>query len=258
MPDVSKRSTHPPDFQDLPQAIGAMAKKFFDGSAISLHAHKRHQLLYAVCGVMRLNTERTSLVVPPDHAVFIPAETLHTIGIHGDVDMRTLYIAPWISDSLKPGLRVLTVSALLRELILELSQEPVDYEADSRAARIAHLIECEINRADVLSLSVPLPRDPRLQRLCAAILADPSDNRTLNNWSEIAGASPRTLARLFESDLGMGFREWRQRSRFHLALEALSNGVSVARVAIDSGYNSPSAFTAAFSKTMGLKPSEIA
>lgn len=171
--------------------------------------------------------------------------------------MRTLYIASSTETKLKHGLRVLTVTGLLRELILALSMEPVEYSQNSRGARLARLIEDEITRADELSLGVPLPSDPRLQRLCAAILADLSDSRTLDNWAEVAGASPRTLARLFDSDLRMSFREWRQRCRFHFALEALSNGKAVARVAAESGYSSPSAFTAAFSKATGLNPSEV-
>lgn len=257
MSDVPARSSEPSDFQEIPQAIAAMAKVFFDGTTISLHSHKRHQLLYALSGVMRLQTERSSLMVPPDRAVFIPAGTPHSVSIHGDVDMRTLYIASSTETQIKHGLRVLTMTGLLRELILALSLEPVNYGQNSRGSRLARLIEDEINRVDELSLGVPLPRDPRLQRLCAAMLADLSDSRTLNSWADVVGASPRTLARLFDADLGMSFREWRQRCRFHIALEALSNGCTVAQVAKESGYSSPSAFTAAFSKATGLKPSAV-
>lgn len=257
MPHTPDRSTEPSDYQELPQTIAAMAKRFFDGTTISLHWHKRHQLLYARSGVMRLQTDRNSLVVPPDRAVFIPAMTPHSISIHGDVDMRTLYIAATGETDLDRGLRVLSVTGLLREMILALSLEPVAYDPQGRGGWLARLIEDELNRADDLTLGVPLPRDARLQRLCAAVLADLSDSRTLDRWAEVAGASPRTLARLFDSDLRMNFREWRQRCRFHHALEALSGGAPVARVAAQCGYASPSAFTAAFSKATGLKPSDV-
>ena len=260
MADGSKqehRSTRPDDYQELAQPIGAMAKVFFAGAKIPLHAHQRDQLLYATSGIMRLQTKRDSLVVPPDRAVLIPAGVMHSVDIHGDVDMRTLYIAPSSHRSVS-RLKVLTVSALLRELILSLSDEPIEYKPDSRAGRIAGLIEDEIGRASELSLDVPLPRDPRLQKLCAALLADPSDRQTIDLWSETIGASPRTIARLFASDLGMSFREWRQRARFHLALEALSKGTPISIVARDNGYRSPSAFTAAYSKATGLRPSEVA
>jgi AraC-like DNA-binding protein/quercetin dioxygenase-like cupin family protein len=251
------RSTEPSVYQHLEQPIGAMAKSFADGSHIPLHHHDRDQLLYAIRGVMRLRTEHEAWVVPPDRAIYIPAGTSHSVGMHGTVDMRTLYIATGSPDSHAQSMRVLVVSDLLRELVLALSGEPIDYETDSRGDRIARLIELELRRARELALSVPLPRDPRLQRLCAAILANPADRRTLDRWSEVAGASPRTLARLFERDLGMNFNKWRQRLRFHNALEALSSGEPISCVAHQNGYHSASAFSAAFSKEMGVAPSKV-
>lgn len=253
----SPRSTEPSDYQDLKQPIGAMAKSYADGHHIPLHQHDRDQLLYAIRGVMRLRTEQEAWVIPSDRAVYIPAETPHSVSMHGTVDMRTLYIAAASGDKHVQTMRVLTVSNLLREMILALSEEPVDYGADSRGDHLARLIELELGRAEELSLSIPLPSDPRLQRLCASILADPADRRTLDGWSQIVGASPRTLARLFETDLGMNFNKWRQRVRFHNALEALSCGEPISNVAYQNGYQSASAFSAAFSKEMGISPSKV-
>jgi len=252
------RSTDPEDYQDLPQTIGVMSKSFVDGSVVPLHSHERDQLLYGISGIMRLRTEAEAWIVPPDGAVYIPAGTAHSINMHGVVDMRTLYIDARRGDDRPRTLSVVAVSALLRELILALNEEPVAYVPESRGGLIAQLIEHEIERSHELSLKVPLPNDPRLQRLCAELLADPSDRRTLDDWAIVAGASTRTLARLFENDLGMSFNQWRQRIRFHNALEALSSGESIARVAARHGYRSASAFSAAFAKVMGMLPSKVA
>ena len=257
MAKSSTRSTDPKDYQNLKQAIGAMSKVFADGWEIPLHHHARDQLLFAARGVMRLRTDRDAWIVPLNSAVYIPAGTWHAVRMHGDVDMRTLYIDNEGRHGVPPVLTVIAVSNLLRELILALSEEPVDYAPGSRAAHIASLIEVEIGCAEALTINVPLPVDPRLQRVCAQLLANPADRRTLDAWSEVAGASPRTLARLFERDLGMSFNRWRQRMRFQNALEALSNDAPVSLVAQAHGYNSPSAFTFAFSKEMGFAPSEI-
>lgn len=251
------RSTDPRDYQDLPQAIGMMSKSFADGFVIPLHEHQRDQLLYATNGIMRLRTEQEAWIVPRDSAVYIPAGTHHAVSMHGPVHMRTLYIDAKVAHGRPRALTVVAVSSLLRELVLALSEEPVVYEPNSRGGLIAQMIEQEIGRARELSLNVPLPKDARLQRLCAELLADPSDRRTLNAWSEVAGASTRTLARLFERDLGMSFNRWRQRIRFHNALEALSQGEPISRVAQQHGYRSASAFSAAFGKVMGLPPSKV-
>jgi AraC-like DNA-binding protein/quercetin dioxygenase-like cupin family protein len=251
------RSTDPEDYQDLPQAVGAMSKSFADGHVIPPHQHRRDQLLYAVRGTMRLRTRDTAWIVPRDSAVYIPAGSRHSVSMHGPVDMRTLYIDTNTIPARPTALRVIAVTTLLRELILALSEEPMAYRPESRGALLARLIQAEMVRARELSLSVPLPSDPRLQRLCAQLLSDPSDRRTLEAWSEVAGASKRTLARLFERDLGMSFNAWRQRIRFHNALEALSRGAPISRVARDHGYRSPSAFSAAFRNVMGEPPSKV-
>jgi AraC-like DNA-binding protein len=257
------RSTDPEDYQDLPQPIGAMSKNFSDGFVIPMHEHERDQLLYATSGIMRLQTDQEAWIVPNDGAVYIPSGTPHSIEMHGAVTMRTLYIDTGHintgHNSARPqGLSVVAVSGLLRELVQALSEEPVVYDEDGRVGLLAKLISMEIGRARALAFNVPLPKDARLQRVCAELLANPADRRTLEAWSEVAGASSRTLARLFEHDLGMSFNHWRQRIRFHNALEALSRGVSVAHVAQDHGYCSASAFSAAFSKVMGVSPSKVA
>ncbi len=253
----SMRSTNPEDYQNLQQVVGAMSKVFADGWQIPLHSHTRDQLLFASQGIMQLRTDRSAWVVPRNSAVYIPGGTWHAVSMHGDVDMRTLYIDNDRHYTMLPVLTVIAVSDLLRELILALTEEPVDYAPDSRAAHIASLIEVEIGYAVPLTTNVPLPTDPRLQRVCAQLLTDPADRRTLEAWSVVAGASPRNLARLFERDLGMSFNRWRQRMRFQNALEALSNGEPVSLVAQRHGYNSPSAFTFAFRKVMKFSPSEV-
>lgn len=257
MSTATSRSTNPRDYQDLPQPIVVMAKSFADGYSIPLHEHARDQLLYAISGVMRLRTQQDAWIVPPDGAAYIPAGLSHSVSMHGDVDMRTLYIDAGTVLKRPQGLNVVAVPGLLKELILALGEEPVAYGPDSRGSLIAQLIEEEIRLAQALSLHVPLPRDTRLQKLCAELLADPSDRRTLDGWSDVAGASARTLARLFERDLAMSFIQWRQRVRFQSAVEALSRGTPVSVVAKRHGYRSPSAFSAAFGKAMGYAPSRV-
>ncbi|WP_406600625.1 helix-turn-helix domain-containing protein [Thermohalobaculum sediminis] len=99
-------------------------------------------------------------------------------------------------------------------------------------------------------------RSPIAEDLCRRA-ADPADRRSLDAWSGTAGASARTLARLFERDLGISFGEWRRRLRFHRAVEQLSGGASIARVAQACGYRSPSAFSAAFHSFVGTPPSRF-
>ena len=251
------RSIDPLDYQAVPRPVAAMAKDFPTGFHIAPHSHTRDQLLYSVSGTMRVHTGREAWIVPPDRAVYIPAQVTHAIDIRGEVAMRTIYLVGDVSNGLPAAPTVLEVADLLRALILALIAEPVLYDEAGRGGAIATLILSEIARARPLPLVLPMPRDPRLRRVCAALLADPSLPSGLDAWADLAGASPRTLARLFERELGLTFSVWRQRVRFHNALEALVNGEPVRLIAERNGYRSVSAFSAAFRRTMGFPPSTL-
>ena len=70
-----------------------------------------------------------------------------------------------------------------------------------------------------------------------------------------AGASERTLARLFRSETGMTFAAWRQQLRLIRALELLAEGTAVTEVALAVGFDSPSSFIAMFRRSLGTTPS---
>jgi len=252
-----KRSTDARDYQSVPRPLAAMPKTFEDGQEIEPHRHPRDQFIYAVTGVMRVRTDAEAWIVPPDRAVYLPAGKDHAITMRGRVEMRTLYIARNAHRDLPAAPAVLEVSPLLRELVLALIGEPVIYDEKGRGGAAALLILSEIARAPRLSLVIPMPRDARLLRVCDALLAGPASRLTLEGWTETAGASVRTLARLFESELGMSFAAWRQRVRFHNALEAIIAGEPISEVARRNGYNSSSAFSAAFRKSIGQAPSSL-
>jgi AraC-like DNA-binding protein len=99
-----------------------------------------------------------------------------------------------------------------------------------------------------------MPRDGRLVGLCQAVLAEPGSNRSIEEWSDLVGASSRTMSRLFSRELKMSFNQWRRRVRFYAAVEHLAAGTQISRVAARLGYSSPSAFTASFRREIGVLP----
>lgn len=253
----NNRSIDPDDYQSVPRAIAAMAKSFAPGDTVAPHAHARDQVLYATRGVMRVATSSEAWIVPPDRALYVPAGLEHGVAIRGGVEMRTLFIQPGAASGLPVRPAVLEISSLLRALILALLDEPVFYDEAGRGGLLAGLILDELGRAQQLQLVIPMPRDERLKRLCKALLDDPARAETLDEWAVEAGASPRTLSRLFSSEVGLSFTQWRQRVRFHNAMEAIVRGDPVGQVARANGYESASAFTAAFRKTMGVTPGSL-
>ena len=251
------RSTDPQDYQNLERPVAVMAKSFADGFATPEHHHARDQLIYAQSGVMRVRDKGATWIVPPDRAVYIQAGASHTVTMRGTVEMRTLYIKAGCAPDLPRFITVLEITNLLRALILGLLNEPVEYGLNSRGSDMVRLILSEIAQAKRLSLQIPMPKDKRLACVCDFLLQRPERTETLEDWSQISGASPRTLSRLFASETGMSFTAWRQRVRFYNALEALVGGEPIGLVARNNGYASPSAFTHAFRKTFGVIPSRL-
>jgi AraC-like DNA-binding protein len=148
------------------------------------------------------------------------------------------------------------VSALLRELILATTGLPVDYYLNHRTGRVLALILDEIEIAPLLDLHVPMPRHPALAMLCANLIRDPSEPVTLASWASAANMNARTLARVFRRETGMTPGAWWRHTRLLLSLPRLAAGVSILELALEHGYDSPSAFAAMFRKVLGVPPSE--
>jgi AraC-like DNA-binding protein len=248
------RSIDANDYQGVPRDITAMAKEFTPGSTTGPHRHQRGQLLYAVEGVMRVTTAQGMWALPSLRALWVPAGIDHQVDMISRVSMRTLYVSRQAAARLWPDCCVIEVGGLLRELILALVAQPIEYPLDGRAGRIAALTLAELAEAKVLPIHIPWPADRRLQAVCRAILAQPGLERTVEQWGEEVGASGRTLIRLFQAELGLNYRQWVQQVRLADAVGRLSLGQPVARIATELGYRSPSAFAAMFRRAMGATP----
>jgi AraC-like DNA-binding protein len=146
---------------------------------------------------------------------------------------------------------VVNIAPLLRELILASVEAP---GPERRRQLITALILDEIRAATVAPLHLPEPSDPRLIRITSALTEQPGDARTLGAWARDAGASTRTLSRLFVGQTGMTFRQWQRQARLLAALVRLAEGESVTSIAFELGYDSPSAFISAFRRALGKTP----
>jgi AraC-like DNA-binding protein len=245
---------------DLPttaRPVVAQASTRADGYTIPLHRHRRGQLLHAITGIMRIETADSVWIVPPARALWVPPELAHETSMRGRVEIRTLYIAPAHCRSLPAQAAVVEVSRLLRELILAALEEPPDYADNSRGASIAQLILTELGRLRHQSLTVPMPRDPRALRVARPLLGNCAINLDLDGWAERAGASRRTLARLFRGETGMSFAEWRALLRAVDGMARIAGGASVGEAAASVGYASPSAFSAMVRRSLGQPLREL-
>ena len=251
---MGARSTRGDDYQDVPRPVAALADEYPPNSYDPPHSHKRGQLVYAISGVLVCTTRDATFVVPPQRALWVPSGVVHEARTRGHVSLRTLYLDDAVTGELPRTCMTIEVSTLLRELIVEATRIPIEYDLNSRDGRVMTLIVDEIRAAPHTPLHVPMPRHAQLVRICHTILKDPAQNDVLDDWAVAAGMSRRTFTRIFRSETGVTFATWRQNVRLIEAMSRLSTGQSVTAVALDVGYNSPSAFTAMFRRAFGVPP----
>ena len=202
---------------------------------------------------MHVTTREGIWIVPPQRSLWIPVGMEHEIHMEGQVSVRMLYLDRPTSALFGPHCKVLAVSALLRELVIAAVQAHVDKLRD-RMAVLTPLLLHELRTADETAFHIPVPSDPRLKNVCRRLLAGTSHVETLEQLAARAGASSRTLARLFEKELQMSFAHWRQHVRLARALSRMSLGHSIKTVARDAGYASCSAFSSMFHRVLGVTP----
>ena len=254
--ETKSKFSDPQNIMKIPRPVVGMAKEFPSGHRIASHLHIRSQLLYASKGVMTVSTEEGIWVVPPFRAVWIPARTQHRIKASGNLSMRTLYIAPGFSPQAPEHCCVISVSPLLRELILHAVKMPDLYLPDSPEEHIITVILDQIQNMDITPLNLRIPRDSRLKEIFIKLSENPGDNRTLEDWGRLVGATRRTLTRRFQSETGTGFGQWRQQIRILESLKRLALNDPVTTIAVDLGYDSPSAFISMFKKALGKTPGQ--
>ncbi|PLK48023.1 helix-turn-helix domain-containing protein [Uliginosibacterium sp. TH139] len=256
--DVANTPTHTPSHAafvlDPEQPVLSHGRDLEAEACIAPHSHPRGQLLWAAEGVLRVTTEVDVWIVPASHAVWIPGGHIHQLVTETSARTRNLYIDPSIPVRQQtPGCSMLLLTPLMREIILRLTSASAANDNACRQ-RLGLVAIDEIEGLEATPQNLPAGQDARLRRLIGHLLRHPDEQRLLPELSRIAGASVRTLERLFVAETGMSFRQWRSRLRLLNAIELLRQGKSSTTVAHSLGYRSASAFVAAFGQHFGRSP----
>jgi len=207
------------------------------GVVFDWHTHDDHQLAWAASGVLTVRTDSADWVLPPTRALWIPAGLKHETLSAGVATMRSLYLRPDRAWARWTGPVPVTVTPLLAELIGYMGTESLGPGQRERAEALL----CDLLQPVAMTtIDVGMPSDERAAAVAAALLANPADRRT--------------LARAFLAGTGMPFGQWRRLARLQAALPQLAAGQAVGMVARHVGYETPSAFVAAFRRETGLTP----
>ena len=105
-----------------------------------------------------------------------------------------------------------------------------------------------------MSSGFQMPAERQAAQIASAMMENPSDRATIDDWGRRAAVAPRTLTRVLQRETGMSFGRWRQQLHILIALQRLDHGASVQAVALDLGYEGASAFVTMFRKALGKPP----
>jgi AraC-like DNA-binding protein len=235
-------------------SVATLAYEYPSRWKVPEHAHGSDQVIYATRGVMEITTEEGFWMIPPQFAVWIPAGTVHSIRMPAAVSMRTLYMKRGLVPRMPDRCAALHVAPLLRELIVEAVRMGKLRARDKHHAAMKDLIADQLQRASSIPTSLVMPKDRRALAVAEATLREPQRSRSLESVCRRAGASARTIERIFLREVGTDFETWRRQARLMRAVELLVSGRSVKETAFAVGYRQPSAFVAMFRKAFGTTP----
>ncbi|RDI44927.1 AraC family transcriptional regulator [Nocardia mexicana] len=223
------------------------------GYRLEPHTHVEGQLVYAAAGTMATTTERGTWVAPANRVTWTPPGFAHSHRFYGRTDARILTIPIDLCGELVDHPSVFAVGPLLREAVLTLTDDRPETRPGAHRRLLTVVIDELCDTAEQ-SLHLPEPGDDRLRAVTDLLHADPARPETLAELGHAAGASARTLSRLFHTELGMSFHRWRTTLRIHHALAHLTGGMSVTDTAMACGWSNPSGFIDAFAEVVGQTP----
>ncbi len=222
-----------------------------------LHSHLRHNLVYAIRGILHIKVDSTQILLPPLRAVWMPSGVPHSTDFMTRVSLRTICFDPDFPGVPNSKCRIFSVPPLLREMILHsvrwgVDRDPNDLTANLFFQTMAAL--CHEWMAKEHPFRLPLAKSPALTLAIDYTLANLREAR-LDDVAKVANLSARTLRRRMNQETGQSWYQFLHKARMMRAMELLAADSPVSETALDVGYNSLSGFTQAFTRFTGETPS---
>lgn len=235
------------------RGVSIRSRAYAQSATSGAHTHSCTQLGVCRGKALSFRVGPRLWMIPPGAAFYAPAGVVHEVQANTSFEVESLFFAA--QDRSTPGFAgIVPAKPLLTELVCYLVQAGNDdtrpHAIDEAIALVYELLEVK----SALPVQLPMPTDRRLLRIANGLIENPMDRRSLDEWADAAGASARSVTRLFPRETGMTFREWHQTLRLTEGIRRLMEGASVIAAAAEVGYESSGAFIAMFKRVTGMTP----
>lgn len=234
------------------------------------HSHPAHELVWVRRGTMTARIGNRIFTTSEGFGLWIPSGQTHSGRLTPGIELFDAFFSTGSADhtaapetaspplpALLPAFSSATTVAMtpvLQSLLVHLTRTDLDPAARSRAEAVVF----DVLEPTDSELAIAIPDDSRIAAITEAVIDDPGDERTIDDWAAQLQVSARTITRAFRSSTGLSFAQWRQAVRVHHAVELLGEGVSVLEVGETLGYTQTSTFIDAFRRVMGTTPGAYA
>ncbi|MBL3700725.1 AraC family transcriptional regulator [Leucobacter luti] len=225
------------------------------------HSHPEAMLAWCYRGTVTVQLQDALWSLAPGQGVWIPAGTPHTARHDRDSTGCYTYVSDAaLREPIAEVARVLVPRAV-QEMLLHLGVNDMDPGLRVRIQEVLiELLQLPSQEADTRRedrwTELPVPSDERVRALVETVLTEPGAARTARELFAAHGLHERTVLRVFTTEIGMSFRQWRTGVRMSLGARLIAEGTPVGSAALRCGYATTSAFSAAFRERFGVTPRE--
>ncbi|OON39112.1 AraC family transcriptional regulator [Izhakiella australiensis] len=218
------------------------------------HHHPWGQVIFVRDNILEIFIAGQRLLTPAGYPVWVPPDMEHASYNRKQAHFRTFNMPSELCRQMPPQPCLLKVNEVVTAIIDECSARHMLTPQTAEEQRLCLVLCDQLQRALPQKSYLPTSQDKLLAPVLKALEANPADSTTLAQWAKKVFTTERTLARRCQSELAMGFSEWRQRLRFLHAISLLERGLTVQDTALELGYSSASALIVMFQQQAGTTP----
>ena len=227
------------------------------------HTHTQGHILFVMEGVATMDVERSAFYIPHGYFAWIPPHVSHRISFDGkNVTLLNIYYPPtFTTTDFYQQVRTFPIPSLLYHTFEIVKEQTAVYTTtDWQYDLLTTMIDIlpHIIKGNNFPLRLPTTDHPIALKIVEAIQKRYNTQLTAHDISEEVGLSIRTLSRYLRSELDVSFIQYLRTFRILMAIQQMvKNEESITNIAYNVGYESLTAFSNAFYKVTGFRPSHF-